>query len=100
MAAMLRVDRGTETGVMATLHSFLRRHHGDMDPSDSVVYGPSTEKPGSLVTIQVLTIYMEPFLTFIFEMSSCEGAKILLKPLIMLSCWGREGRDYHLLYCL
>lgn len=43
MAAMLRVDRGTETGVMATLHSFLRRHHGDMDPSDSVVYGPSTE---------------------------------------------------------
>ena len=43
MAAMLRVDRGTETGVMATLHSFLRRHHGDLDPSDSVVYGPSTE---------------------------------------------------------
>ena len=43
MAAMLRIDRGTETGIMATMHSFLRRHHGDMDPSDSVVYGPSTE---------------------------------------------------------
>ena len=43
MAAMLRLDRGTETGVMATMHSFLRRHHGDMDPSDTVVYGPPTE---------------------------------------------------------
>ncbi|KAK2564030.1 hypothetical protein P5673_012245 [Acropora cervicornis] len=28
---------------MATMHSFLRRHHGDMDPSDTVVYGPPTE---------------------------------------------------------
>lgn len=43
MAATLRVDRGTETGVMATMHSFLRRHPGDMDPSDNVVYGLSTE---------------------------------------------------------
>ena len=42
MAAMLRVDKGTETGVMATMHSFLRRHHGDMDPHKTVVYGPST----------------------------------------------------------
>ena len=40
--AMLRVDKGTETGVMATMHSFLRRHHGDMDPHETVVYGPST----------------------------------------------------------
>jgi hypothetical protein len=42
MSAMLRVDKGTETGVMATTHAFLRRNHGDMDPHETVVYGPST----------------------------------------------------------
>ena len=43
MPAMLRVDRGSETGVMATMHAFLRSHdHGDMDPHDTVIYGPST----------------------------------------------------------
>ena len=40
--AMLRVHRGSETGIMATMHAFLRRHHGDMDPCDTVVYGPLT----------------------------------------------------------
>jgi hypothetical protein len=39
---MLRVDKGTETGVMATTHAFLRINHGDMDPHETVVYGPST----------------------------------------------------------
>ena len=42
ISAIIRVDKGTETGTMATIHSFLRRHHGDMDPHDTVVYGPST----------------------------------------------------------
>ena len=42
ISAILRVDKGTETGIMTTIHSFLRRHHGDMDPHDTVVYGPST----------------------------------------------------------
>ncbi|XP_028417449.1 uncharacterized protein LOC114541833 [Dendronephthya gigantea] len=42
ISAILRVDKGTETGVMATMHSFLRRYHGDMDPQDTVIYGPST----------------------------------------------------------
>ena len=42
ITAMLRVDKGTETGVMTTMHAFLRRHHGDMDPHDTVLYGPST----------------------------------------------------------
>ena len=27
ISAMLRVDEGTETGTMATMHAFLRRHH-------------------------------------------------------------------------
>lgn len=40
----IRVDKGTETGVMGTMHCFLRAKHGDMeDPSDSVVFGPSTQ---------------------------------------------------------
>jgi hypothetical protein len=42
IASKIRIDKGTETGKMATLHAFLRRHHGDMDPLDTVIYGPST----------------------------------------------------------
>ena len=36
------MDRGTETGVMATMHAFLRQDHGDIDPIETVIYGPST----------------------------------------------------------
>ena len=40
---MMRLDKGTETGTMATMHAFLRRHHDDgVDPVDTVLYGPST----------------------------------------------------------
>ena len=43
MASYLRMDKGTETGIMATMHAFLRNNHGDMeDASDTVLYGPST----------------------------------------------------------
>ncbi len=39
----LRIDKGSETGVMATIHSFLRKNHDDLeDATDSVFYGPST----------------------------------------------------------
>lgn len=39
----LRLDKGTETGHMATIHSFLRKNHGDTEnPEDTVHYGPST----------------------------------------------------------
>ena len=31
-------------------------------------------------------------------MSSCERVTNLLSSLIMVSCWGREGRDFALLY--
>eukprot|EP00112_Aurelia_sp_Birch-Aquarium-sp1_P007258 Seg1790.5 transcript_id=Seg1790.5/GoldUCD/mRNA.D3Y31 product="hypothetical protein" protein_id=Seg1790.5/GoldUCD/D3Y31 len=40
--AKLRIDKGTERGEMATIHAFLRQGHGDMDPADTVIYGPST----------------------------------------------------------
>jgi hypothetical protein len=42
IASMIRVDKGTETGMMATMHSYLRQSHGDMNAEDTVLYGPST----------------------------------------------------------
>ena len=39
---MIRIDKDTETGQMSTLHTFLRRHRGDMNPSDTAVFGEST----------------------------------------------------------
>ena len=42
MPSILRLDKGTETGIITTMHAFLRQCHGDMDPCDSVIYDPST----------------------------------------------------------
>ena len=40
----IRVDKGTETAILATMHSYLRSQHGDLeDATDSVMYGPSTQ---------------------------------------------------------
>ena len=33
MPSILRLDKGTETVVITTMHAFLRQHHGDMDPN-------------------------------------------------------------------
>ncbi len=39
----LRIDKGTETGVMASIHAYIKSKCGDMeDPTDAVIYGPST----------------------------------------------------------
>ena len=42
----LRLDKGTETGHMATIHGFLRQTHADGQANqqavDTVQYGPST----------------------------------------------------------
>jgi len=39
----LRLDKGTETGIMATIHGFLRREHEDVSNAEETVqYGPST----------------------------------------------------------
>eukprot|EP00794_Sanderia_malayensis_P016375 gene16375-18016_t len=43
IARRLRIDKGTETGDLATIHAFLRDKHGDMEPKGTVIYGPSTE---------------------------------------------------------
>jgi hypothetical protein len=42
IASMITVDKGTETGMMVTMHSYLRQSHGDMNAEDTVLYGPST----------------------------------------------------------
>jgi hypothetical protein len=43
MASYLRVDKGTETGDIATMHAFLRCNHDDTTHAcDTVLYGPST----------------------------------------------------------
>lgn len=43
MASIIRVDKGTETGVMASMHAYLcQQHEDDMDPTETVIYGPST----------------------------------------------------------
>ena len=51
--AILRVDRGSEIGIMATMHVFLQRRHGDMDPSDTVVYGWSTANQVTYVSVHL-----------------------------------------------
>ena len=44
LAQTLRVDRETETEVMATIHCFLRERNCDLDnPLDAILYGPSTQ---------------------------------------------------------
>ena len=43
IASYLRLDKGTETGVIATMHCYLRQHHGDIDdPTETIMFGPST----------------------------------------------------------
>ena len=40
----IRIDKGTETGVMATIHCYLRDKVGDVDDAtETVLYGPSTQ---------------------------------------------------------
>ena len=42
MATYLRMDKGSETGIIATMHAFLHNDHEGVDPCETVIYGPST----------------------------------------------------------
>ena len=42
LPCMIRLDKGTETGLLASIHAFLRKGHGDMSPEDTVHFGSST----------------------------------------------------------
>ena len=41
ISCIICLDRGTETGVLSSIHTFLRRH-GDIAPEDAAQYGTST----------------------------------------------------------
>ena len=56
ISSLLRVDKGTETTVLSTMHAFLRRRHGDMEPTNTVLYGPSTSNQVILLNIVVLNL--------------------------------------------
>ena len=56
IASRLRLDKGSETGVMATMHAYLRQHHGDMDPVETVIYGPSTANQVSMCRTLLLLL--------------------------------------------
>lgn len=44
----LRLDKGTETGTMATVHCYLRNGHNDVEnPENTVLYGSSTSNKAS-----------------------------------------------------
>ena len=53
IASMIRVDKGTETGVMATMHAYIRQNHGDRNAADTVLYGPSTLNQVRAVTVLI-----------------------------------------------
>lgn len=42
ISSKIRIDKGTETGTMATMHAFLRSFSNDCDELDTVIYGKST----------------------------------------------------------
>ena len=43
ISSQLRLDKGTETGDIATIHAFHRNYHGDVNNAeDTIQYGPST----------------------------------------------------------
>ena len=56
IAVMIRINKGTETRTLATLHAFLRRHHNGMDPMNTVIYGPSTDNQVSFFSLHLLHV--------------------------------------------
>ena len=63
IASKLRLDKGTETGIIATMHAYLRRNCDDMKDVEcntvcdkTVIYGPSTSnKVSNFNNIEVTT---------------------------------------------
>ena len=59
IASMIRLDKGTETCDMATLHAFLRSNNGDgVDPIDTVIYGKSTSNQVIITTTILICEYI------------------------------------------
>ena len=57
MASYIRIDKGTETGTMATMHAVLHRNDEDItDASDTVLYGSSTSNRVSENQLHILIL--------------------------------------------
>ena len=80
--SMIRLDKGTETGKMATMHCYLRSLQGVKDPSSTVIFGQSTSNqvsvcirpPRSLTFSNLLSLCH--FLEVIFNADSKNMLKI------------------------
>ena len=59
MPNYIRIDKGSETGTLATMHCFLRRQHSDVETDEeavkTVIYGPSTSN--QVVLLNVVDMY-------------------------------------------
>ena len=59
----VRLDKGTETGVLATMHAYLRRQQNNIDTDeeacDTEIYGPSTSNQGSIKVLYKLQRNLE-----------------------------------------
>ena len=55
----IRIDKGSETGTIATMHCFLRRQHSDVETDEeafkTVIYDPSTSN--QVVLLNVVDMY-------------------------------------------
>ena len=52
MASYAPSRQGSETAILATMHSFLLRNHGYMDLSETIVYAPSKTNQIFLTTLR------------------------------------------------
>ena len=59
MPNYIRLDKGSETGTLATMHCFLRRQHSDVETDEeavkTVIHGPSTSN--QVVLLNVVDMY-------------------------------------------
>ena len=55
MASFMWMDKGTETGVLATINAYLREQHGDIEPSETIIYGPSTSNQVNIHNLYMYT---------------------------------------------
>ena len=48
--SIIWLDKGTEKGLLGTIHACLRDQHGDMDAVDTVIFGKSTSNQVKFAT--------------------------------------------------
>ena len=76
LANFIRIDKGTETTIIRTMHAYLRSLQGDVEnPSDSVIYGPSPSNQVSCIETHIslgrIATTSHSCCKFIKEMNLC-----------------------------